>query len=546
MKRKIALIIVSLMIIMSVNAVASVTGEREYSFADDSASVITNITVKEDTATLDVYVSGGIYGFTGLSIGYEYDTSALTLLNTDKVQRGQSKLDIGGKWLESFSANEGQILYIISSTGEFASYKNGESEKLFSLEFKINKPSGEDSISYLADANVITCGDTNIYLNPKTTGEKMLDGSSIFKLTKDFIPDKIEITDKTYSDVNTIYMAIGKTKQLYIKSQKLSEILWGGTGDVATVSENGVVTALSAGKSTITAFDFFGNSDSINIIVQETKVWPEEIKIVCPDTLMVGDMIRPEYKIYPANSTETDVIWSIEKGNAALIADDPIFLALSSGNAALKATVASDEKVYAETEIKIVSAPKSSEKVVDGSFLVPEKLYAKPGKETVFDITPKLFNIAGSPIAKDVYSKVYDIEYTAENSEGITFENGILTISPDAPEVTEMSISAVVKYKLDGKVAIHLESNKFKVFNSKLTDVKIENTKVKKGNFTGGIYEVTSDNFKVLPIADGRVYSTEIKNGNVTDMYFFSSDKKGVLGYNFDYMVKHIRIQVVK
>ena len=55
-----------------------------------------------------------------------------------------------------------------------------------------------------------------------------------------------------------------------------------------------------------------------------------------------------------------------------------------------------------------------------------------------------------------------------------------------------------------------------------------------------------ADNFKIVPVSDGQVYSLQIKNGNATDVYFFSSDKKGVLGYNFNYMIKHIKIQVVK
>ena len=104
-----------------------------------------------------------------------------------------------------------------------------------------------------------------------------------------------------------------------------------------------------------------------------------------------------------------------------------------------------------------------------------------------------------------------------------------------------MTISAVVGYKLDGKAIITLESNKFCVYNSKMTDVKIEGAK-----FEDGIYKVKADDYKIVPVADGQVYSVEIKNGDVIDVYFFSSDKKGVLGYNFNYMIKHISVQVVQ
>ena len=546
MKRKIALILILILTLTAVQTFAAAENERGYAYVDDNAAIVTDISVNGDIATLDVYVSGGIYGFTGLSFGYKYDSAALTLVNTDKVLRGHSKLDIGGKWLESFSASDGQIRYFIASTGEFASYKNGECEKLFSLEFKINTAGGEDAVTYLADANVITCGDTNIYYKPKRTTEKILDGSDIFKFEKDFVPSVIEITDKTYENKDNLYMTVGETRALKIKSQMSSDYLWGNTGKAVSVDENGVVSAISAGKSTVVVTDAFGNTDDIEIIVQEENVRPSEMTIVCPDTVMAGDMIRPICVMSPDNVPSTAIIWSIEGKNAAILTADPVLWALSEGEFLLRASLEANVSFYTEKIIKIVPAPKSSEKVVDGSFLVPEKLYAAPGMETAFDITPKLFNVAGAPIAKDVYSEVYDIEYTLQGTKGITFENGILTVSADAPAVTEMSISAVVKYKLDGKVVMSLESNKFSVFNSKLIDVRIENSEVRSADFAGGIYEVNSEDFEIVPVADGQVYSIEVKNDDVTDVYFFSSDKKGILGYNFNYMIKHIRIQVVR
>lgn len=546
MKRKIALILTFLMLLASMQAFAAVENERGYAFADDNAAIVTDISTEEDIATLDVYVSGGIYGFTGLSFGYKYDAAALTLVNTDKVFLGQSKLDIGGKWLESFSVKDGQIRYFIASTGEFASYKNGETEKLFSLEFKINTPNGEDSISYIADANIITCGDTNIYYAPQKTSEKILDGRDIFKLAKDFVPDGIEITDKTYETKDTLYMTVGETRTLKIKSQKLSDICWESTGKAAVVDETGTVKALEPGKSTVVATDAFGNTGEIEIVVQETNVRPSEMKIVCPDTVMVGDMMRPICVMSPATVPSTAIIWSFEGENAAILTSDPVFWALSEGEVLLRASLEANVSFYTEKIIKIVPAPKSSEKVVDGSFLVPEKLYAVPDVETGFDITPKLFNVAGAPIAKEKYDEFYDIEYTVPETKGITFDNGILNVSSDAPAVTEMSISAVVKYKIDGKVALNLESNKFNVFNSKLIDVRIENSNIISADFASGIYEVNSEDFEIIPVTDGQVYSIEIKKGDKTDIYFFSSDKKGILGYSFNYMIKHISVQVVK
>ena len=248
MKRKIALIIVSLMVLMSINAVASVIGERGYAFADDNAAITTNISVEGDIATLDIYVSGGIYGFTGLSFGYKYDAAALALLNTDAVKRGNSKLDIGGSWLESFSVKPGEINYFIASTGEFESYRNGESEKLFSIEFKINTLGGENSISYLADLSFITCGDTNIYLSPKSTSETMFDGSDIFKLTKDFIPDKIEITDKGALEIASRSRGTPRIANRFLKRVRdFAEVKeWQCCGAVYPVSRDEVATKLSA------------------------------------------------------------------------------------------------------------------------------------------------------------------------------------------------------------------------------------------------------------------------------------------------------------
>ncbi|MBR2471197.1 MAG: Ig-like domain-containing protein, partial [Clostridia bacterium] len=367
MKRKIALILTTLMMIASVHSFAAVTGGREYAFADDNAQVTTSISAIGDVATVSVYISGGIYGFTGISVGYKYNPQMLTLLKTDGtpaeenavaddvLQRSIKKANLNYGWMESFSHKNGQIRYFITSNGEFASYRSGETEKVVELKFKINTAGGEDSISYLPEATTITCGDTSIYYNPARTTEKMLDGSSIFKIGKNLKAYYIEITDETYTKINTVYMAVGNTKSLKIKSQIPSEILWGASGtEAATVDDNGVISALATGKTTIMATDAFGNTDEIEIIVQESKLLPEEIKIICPDTLMAGDMIRPTYEMSPKNVTATSVIWSLEGENALLLTDDPVLWVLSEGRVLLRASLAADVNIYTEKYVDIL------------------------------------------------------------------------------------------------------------------------------------------------------------------------------------------------
>lgn len=121
---------------------------------------------------------------------------------------------------------------------------------------------------------------------------------------------------------------------------------------IVSVAEDGVITALSCGKTMITATSKNGFSDSILVKVDEIKA--EAIKIDGAETVQVGNSISLSVVFTPSKATNQKIEWSVSDPEVASIDADGVLTALKDGTVTVFATSA--DEMSAECEVKVTSS----------------------------------------------------------------------------------------------------------------------------------------------------------------------------------------------
>ena len=129
---------------------------------------------------------------------------------------------------------------------------------------------------------------------------------------------------------------------------------------VATVSNNGIVTAVSVGTATITVSTEDGNRTATCVItVTAPVVSVTDITLSLPSaTLFAGDTLRLTANVQPANATNRDVIWSSSNTTVATVHDGRV-TAVAPGSATIAATTQDGGRTVT-CEITVVPVPVAS------------------------------------------------------------------------------------------------------------------------------------------------------------------------------------------
>ncbi|MDE6485097.1 MAG: Ig-like domain-containing protein [Duncaniella sp.] len=108
---------------------------------------------------------------------------------------------------------------------------------------------------------------------------------------------------------------------------------------VATVDENGVVTAVAEGSCTITATTSNGLSDSCAITVVKRVIEAYEITIDPHSALIFADeKLTPEVIFTPAETTERTISWTSSDESVATVDENGVITGISAGTATITAT----------------------------------------------------------------------------------------------------------------------------------------------------------------------------------------------------------------
>ena len=182
-------------------------------------------------------------------------------------------------------------------------------------------------------------------------------------------------------------------------------VTWSSNNDnIATVSTSGMVTAIAAGTTSITATTTDGGFTA-TCTVSVTTPAPAIVHVtgvtVSPTTLSleVGQTERVEAIVEPATATDNNVSWSSSNEAIATVSASGIVSAVAEGTASITATTL-DGRISATCAVTILKSTVGNESLNDNTFVV----YPNPtdGQITIEGLAPggavRLYSIFGNLI----------------------------------------------------------------------------------------------------------------------------------------------------
>ncbi|MEX0274400.1 MAG: Ig-like domain-containing protein, partial [Flavobacteriaceae bacterium] len=186
------------------------------------------------------------------------------------------------------------------------------------------------------------------------------DGNFTATATITVEPATVPVTGVTVSPVNAT-LTEGDTQQLSASVSPSNAtdmgVSWSSSDtDVATVSTNGLVTAILEGNATITVTTDDGDFTATATITVEAATISVTGVTVSPvnATLTEGDTQQLSATVSPNNATDTGVSWSSSDTDVATVSSNGHVTAISEGNATI--TVTTDDGNFTATAAITVEA----------------------------------------------------------------------------------------------------------------------------------------------------------------------------------------------
>ncbi len=201
---------------------------------------------------------------------------------------------------------------------------------------------GNQKLEWFSTDDSVCAVDYNGVLYPKSTGEcnikvSTTDGSGIVATCRVVVSAKAK---EVKLDRKTAQLENGSTTTLYATvitndNETHDAVVWSSSNtDVATVDQNGVVTAKHPGQTAIkaTAVDGTNLYDICTVTVTQKITGitlPESVKIAIGSTKVITPVITPSY------ATETKLVWSSNNKAVATVSDEGVITAINVGKATI-------------------------------------------------------------------------------------------------------------------------------------------------------------------------------------------------------------------
>jgi alpha-glucosidase (family GH31 glycosyl hydrolase) len=139
------------------------------------------------------------------------------------------------------------------------------------------------------------------------------------------------------------------------KSVRNQTVLWASSDEsIVKVGRSGVLTALRAGKATITAVADADKTKSASCLVTVMDVPVKGVALdVARAQLIVGENAQLMAAIAPDNATGQNIVWTSADSKIAAVTADGFVTALRAGRTKIRATSATDKTKYAECEVQV-------------------------------------------------------------------------------------------------------------------------------------------------------------------------------------------------
>lgn len=141
----------------------------------------------------------------------------------------------------------------------------------------------------------------------------------------------ILMANETYSLIPNIQPQTATNKRLHWTT---------GDASVATVAQDGVVSAIAVGETTVTASatDGSGIFASCKVTVIPTPAESITITVVGSTTLEINQTVQLTAEVLPANATDKSVVWTSSNKIVAEVTENGLVTALTAGETVITAT----------------------------------------------------------------------------------------------------------------------------------------------------------------------------------------------------------------
>lgn len=287
---------------------------------------------------------------------YKSDAEQTVVVRVDADQ-DFTYLSIGG----SVVVPEGfELVSVSHDTITFAT--NADKFSYYNPDFKSSQTSNVCILTYKIDANVtgtFQLGIENLEI-ARDNGETWEKGGSVYTTLTIETPAQSISLDR---DKLTLVAGEKETLKATLTPSDATntKINWVSSDEsVATVDENGVVTAQAPGKATITASAASNPAlnDTCEVTVTEEPIAITGISLDDAE-VSVGRTIQLKPKFTPANTTQRGVTWDCDDETIATVDENGRVKGLAEGKVTITVTSTEDESIFASCTVTVT--PKDSD-----------------------------------------------------------------------------------------------------------------------------------------------------------------------------------------
>ena len=274
--------------------------------------------------------------------------------------------------------------------------------------------------------------------------------------------EEIKVTDLILNTTEK-FLSVGETFQLSCTVEPSNasnqEVSWKSSDDtIATVSEDGLVTAKKAGKTTITVTSAENEEikKECTVTVQEKT---EEIKVTdltlspIQKSLTVGETFQLSCTVEPSNASNQEVSWKSSDDTIATVSKDGLVTAKKAGKATITVTSAENEKIKKECTITVNAKAEVIEPDIkdDGNgnyeVTIPE---ITPGEETSISVqlpSSLVDSIKNSQSDQISFNVKLPENLASDKVEAITIPKEILEAAKEAGKDLSIAVNGNTSYQ---------------------------------------------------------------------------------------------------
>ena len=276
---------------------------------------------------------------------------------------------------------EGSTTLKVSETVQLAATVMPET----STDKTVTWSSGDEKVAVVDANGLVTAMSEGVATITATTSNGLSDFITITVV-------ETRVTSITLNESSIILQAnetYNLIPSIYPQTATNKEIIWtSGNAEIATVGQDGTVTAVMVGETTVTATaaDGSGVTAICTVTVIPTPVTSIKITVHGETTLEINQTVQLTAEVLPENATDKTVVWTSSNQGVATVTETGLVTALSAGETVITATNSAGQ--YDRVTIAVLSnepeEPVVPEPTVEPAYTPTELLRKGDGTSHTF------------------------------------------------------------------------------------------------------------------------------------------------------------------